>query len=103
MKDWWIYRKTNEPHDGISKLPNPPSWRRFGEEVPEIDYVMLHTTKQEEARLRGKAQGFQINDDGIDVINAALYLRRPLLVTGKPGSGKSTLAYAVAYELQLGS
>jgi MoxR-like ATPase len=31
-----------------------------------------------------------------------LYLRRPLLVTGKPGTGKSTLAYSVAYELQMG-
>ncbi|MEU0405616.1 AAA family ATPase, partial [Streptomyces sp. NPDC006197] len=31
--------------------------------------------------------------------NAALYLRRPLLVTGNPGTGKSTLAHAVAHEL----
>jgi MoxR-like ATPase len=36
------------------------------------------------------------------MVNAALYLRRPLLVTGKPGTGKTSLAYAVAYELQLG-
>ncbi|NEE19199.1 AAA family ATPase, partial [Streptomyces sp. SID7499] len=38
----------------------------------------------------------------IQLINAALYLRRPLLVTGEPGSGKSTLAHAVAQELGLG-
>ena len=31
-----------------------------------------------------------------------MYLRRPLLVTGKPGTGKTSLAYAVAYQLQLG-
>jgi MoxR-like ATPase len=37
------------------------------------------------------------------MVNAALYLRRPLLITGKPGAGKSTLAYAVARELRLGS
>jgi MoxR-like ATPase len=36
------------------------------------------------------------------MVNAALYLRRPLLITGKPGTGKSSLAYAVATELQLG-
>src|SRR6266699_3611028 len=38
----------------------------------------------------------------IEMVNAALFLRRPLLVTGKPGCGKSSLAYMVAYELQLG-
>jgi MoxR-like ATPase len=38
----------------------------------------------------------------VQQINAALYLRRPLLVTGPPGAGKSTLAYAVAHELKLG-
>ncbi len=36
------------------------------------------------------------------MVNAALYLRRPLLITGRPGTGKSSLAYAIAYELGLG-
>lgn len=35
-------------------------------------------------------------------VNAALALRRPLLITGLPGSGKTTLAYAVAAWLKLG-
>src|SRR5262249_15364466 len=38
----------------------------------------------------------------LEMINAALYLRRPLLVTGSPGAGKSTLAHSVAAELGLG-
>ena len=32
----------------------------------------------------------------------AIYLHRPLLVTGKPGTGKSSLARAIASELKLG-
>ena len=36
-------------------------------------------------------------------LSTRTYLRRPLLVTGKPGTGKSSLAYAVAYELGLGN
>jgi MoxR-like ATPase len=49
-----------------------------------------------------RARGYQITDEAIEMVNAALYLRRPLLVTGKPGTGKSTLAYSVAVELGLG-
>ncbi|MFF3482633.1 AAA family ATPase [Streptomyces sp. NPDC002701] len=37
-----------------------------------------------------------------DMVNAALYLRRPLLVTGRPGTGKSALAYRISRELGLG-
>lgn len=36
-----------------------------------------------------------------DAVNAALNLRRPLLVTGMPGSGKSTVIESVAEELDL--
>jgi MoxR-like ATPase len=38
----------------------------------------------------------------VDMVNAALYLRRPLLVTGLPGTGKSSLAFRIARELRLG-
>ncbi|GHG20411.1 ATPase AAA [Amycolatopsis bullii] len=38
----------------------------------------------------------------VEMVNAALYLRRPLLVTGRPGSGKSSLAYRISRELGLG-
>jgi MoxR-like ATPase len=35
-------------------------------------------------------------------VNAAIHLRRPLLVSGDPGTGKSSLAYAIAWQLGLG-
>jgi len=46
---------------------------------------------------------FQATPELVDAVNAALYLRRPLLVTGAPGSGKSSLIYSVAGELRLGA
>jgi MoxR-like ATPase len=36
------------------------------------------------------------------MVNAAIYLRRPLIVTGRPGSGKSALADMISRELGLG-
>jgi MoxR-like ATPase len=84
MNDWKIYRGLDVPHDGISQLPAPPPWR---------DPTRRH-------ELRGKT--FKPTTGQIEAVNAALYLRRPLLITGPPGSGKSSLAYSVAWELQLG-
>src|SRR4029453_10569320 len=37
-----------------------------------------------------------------DMVNAAVLLRRPLLVTGSPGRGKSSIAFRLARELRLG-
>ena len=87
MTDWQIFKGTRVPHDNIEKLPDPPSWRTF-------------TDEYRSKRTRGEL--FQTDPHEIELVNAALYLRRPLLITGKPGNGKSSLAYAVAYELKLG-
>jgi MoxR-like ATPase len=45
---------------------------------------------------------YHIEEREADVVNAALHLHRPLLVTGRAGTGKSTLALAIAQELGLG-
>ena len=83
--EWWIFRGTKQPHDGINRLPDPPPWRQF---TPEA------------RAARGTT--FEPSDREIELVNAALYLRRPLLITGKPGVGKTSLTYAVAHELGLG-
>ncbi|MEU9169546.1 MoxR family ATPase [Streptomyces sp. NPDC048420] len=45
---------------------------------------------------------FQPPEGLTEAVNAALCLRRPLLLTGPPGSGKSTVIEQVALELGLG-
>jgi len=88
-----IFRGDNEKQpDRLKILPEPPPWREFIN--PEI-----RAERGEKYQFR---QGDENDEKAIEAINAALYLRRPLLITGKPGTGKSSLAYAVAYELDLG-
>ncbi|MGF0173151.1 AAA family ATPase [Streptomyces sp. Marseille-Q5077] len=88
-RTWHVYRGSGEPHDGIGRLPSPPPWRDWS--WSGVGYQSL----------RGAV--YQTTPEIVDTVNAALYLRRPLLVTGAPGSGKSTLAYHVARELGLGT
>ncbi|WNG37668.1 MoxR family ATPase [Archangium violaceum] len=91
-KPWWLYRGSGEPNDNIGRLPPPPSWRKS--KGPALERQLTSGG--------GPRPRFEASDEVIDMVNTALYLRRPLLVTGKPGSGKSSLAEAVAWELQLG-
>lgn len=113
----------------IKSIESPP-WRQFGkeedfvvndddknesenkEQTPEtVDkkrfekLIALANTKEREIK---KGKNFRLSDsqEAMEVrnaVNAAIYLRRPILVTGNPGSGKTSLAYAIAYELNLGS
>lgn len=68
------------PGRAWSAIPPAPRWRQ---------------------RVAGPAP-FVTTPDLVEAVNAALHLRRPLLLTGPPGSGKSSLIDLVAAELELG-
>ncbi|GAA3804389.1 MoxR family ATPase [Streptomyces coacervatus] len=98
---WGIYRGTGLPGSGAAAgpWPQPPPWRRFdgGPDLPpppDDPYAS--------AVLGDGAKPLPAAPDEVERVNAALALRRPLLVTGGPGTGKSTLAYRIARELDLG-
>ncbi|MFD3868769.1 AAA family ATPase [Streptomyces sp. NPDC058623] len=104
--EWLIYRGVGEPHDGIDALPDPPPWRDFdGGPVVEPCGAAAAPDGNVARRLGAHRQAAELHrpePEELEAVNAALYLRRPLLVTGYPGTGKSTLAHAVAHELKLG-
>ncbi len=97
--DWSIYRGDHVVRTDWH-LPPPPPWRpcraelalaRAGAVPPELS-----------AAATVNAKSYQTSDDIVRMVNAALHLRRPLLITGGPGTGKSTLIDAIAHELNLG-
>ncbi|MEV2249494.1 MoxR family ATPase [Streptomyces sp. NPDC050147] len=100
MSLWPVYTGTNEPHDGIAQLPPPPPWRAF-DGGPVLQTPTDDGSATSPDRVH-RAHTYRATETCVQLVNAALYLRRPLLVTGPPGSGKSSLAYAVARELRLG-
>lgn len=78
--DWYIYEGTTSLE---SIKDQKPKWR-------------------DKKKKQHNAQSFVANEKIKEAVNTAIYLRRPLLVTGEPGIGKSTLAKAVAENLGLG-
>jgi MoxR-like ATPase len=79
-KDTWLIF-TGDGRGNRRELPEPPPWRRFPAPTP--------------AR-------YETYPELVNAINASIYLRRPLLLTGAPGIGKSSVADAIAAELGLG-
>lgn len=107
VPDWWIYHGTGEDHPW--QLPPAPPWRQFtgtSPAPPDDQEGFLHWPSSEASlateRRSRMASAYRADPEEVRIVNAAIYLRRPLLVTGPPGSGKSTLAYSVAHELGLG-
>ncbi|MER7790525.1 MoxR family ATPase [Streptomyces sp. NPDC097640] len=130
-RPWWIYQGTGRPLHDVSLeeiLPPPPPWRTFngvsagpadgGEagalppsaqalspedgEAPTEPPAPPEDEQDAARRLGAAPLGMRSDPEEADVVNAALILRRPLLVTGRPGTGKSTLAYRISRELGLG-
>ena len=111
--EWHIFHGNNQPLLESPTLPPPSPWRQFGDDGEQhvhteaaADY-WAKLQEQAPIRFRDRHRGrtFQIRTDQdkiIEAVNASLYLRRPLLITGRPGSGKTSLSYAIAYELKLG-
>ncbi len=90
VRSWWIYQGHGERNENnalsqtLENLGDPPPWRRFDQKARQ-----------------DRGATFEPEIAEIDRVNAALLLRRPLLVTGRPGTGKTSLTYAVAHELGL--
>ncbi len=81
-KEWRIYEGTKKLDDIKDTIP---PWRVKNKDKDKIDH---------------NAESFvPLNDEIIDAVNTAIYLRRPLLVTGEPGIGKSSLAKSIANKL----
>ena len=103
----------NGQSEPLTEMPEAPAWRTFmtdedfvkEKEASDSRWKLIQALAEKDSRGKERGQSFRLEESDFDVINAvnaALYLRRPLLVTGKPGSGKTSLVYAVAEELKLG-
>ncbi len=108
---WLRFTGNGRGASAANELPPAPPWRRFEGVVPVGYQWKLEEPDAREVKraknyqVEKSEQGTGLNENQmteVEAVNAALTLRRPLLITGKPGTGKSTLAYAVAHELNLG-
>ena len=100
---WWLFRGDGRVLDSEERdriWPDPPPWRSFdgGPELPPPPTDEVETIR----RIGGMAITRKADSAVVEMVNSAIALRRPLIVTGRPGSGKSTLPYLIANELGLG-
>lgn len=85
LPEWCYYRGDGSCNKKF-KLPDAPPWR----DKSDVD-------------KKDKKNAYRpLSEKEIKMVNAALILRRPLLITGRPGSGKSSLAESVRQELGMG-
>ena len=110
---WGLFTNDRSRIEAAQKDPPPPPpkappWRRFPEAEPAYATPPMPEDQRgrgEKFRLPHRGPKGELTLEGEEVrlaVNAAIQLRRPLLVTGSPGTGKTSLAYAIAHELKLG-
>lgn len=97
QRPWYFFTGEGlSPHDRIDTLlrdHKAPPWRSFTDR-PAASPRAVGSYSRRGRRVWSQAE--------LDVVNAALFLRRPLLVEGGPGTGKSMMAKDIAFELGLG-
>jgi len=109
----WKLFLGNGKSPALTDMPEAPAWRTFMTDedfqqeraASDRRWEQIQELAKKDIRGRERGESFRLDESYTDVlnaVNAALHLRRPLLVTGKPGSGKTSLAYAIAHELELG-
>src|SRR5690349_8127061 len=97
MSEWRIFTGTGGSRPE-TKIPAAPPWRQSRTRSTALDIPKIEADHDYWQRART----FRTPDSVVDAVNAAIRLRRPLLVTGNPGTGKTTLIYRIAFELGLG-
>src|ERR1700745_1642060 len=99
-EEWRIYRNESPPGEPQAadwgadwEVPAPP-WRdwRKSRGLPQDGRLIAPDPGEPAEKIYSRA-----SPEIILTVNAALRLRRPILVTGAPGTGKTSLAYSVAY------
>jgi MoxR-like ATPase len=102
-RQWWLFRgdgRVLDPDERDRRWPEPPPWRTFAG-APDLP-VPAADEAETNRRIGGMAITRTADIAVVEMVNAAIALRRPLIVTGRPGSGKSSLAFLIAKELGLG-